>query len=471
MDLRDYLRVLRRRWAWLAVVMALCVGGAVAATALATPVYRATAQLFISIGAQSDVADLAQGSSFTFRQVTTYADMVTAPVVLEPVIDSLGLQETSEALASRISTAVPRDTVLINIDVRGTDPAESARIANGVAEQFTRTIAELEQPDSGGASPVKASVIRPAREPGTPVSPNPTRNLALGLSLGLMLGVAVAVLRDVLDTRITAPTDLQRITDRPLIGGLAFDRDAVRNPLMVHAGDYSPRAEAFRAVRTNLQFIDAAEQPRVLLFTSTLPGEGKSTTAANLALTLAAAGVPVCVVEADLRRPRTLEYMGLENSAGLTSVLIGQADLDDVLQPYGDHLMALGAGPIPPNPSELLGGPSMRELLAELRDRFEYVVIDSPPLLPVTDAAVLSKIVDGTIVVVGSGIVHRHQLTQTLATLEGVGAKVLGLLMNRLPANPTHTYGYYEAYSPVSTTAQPRRQRRERRERAWFGRV
>ena len=469
MELHGYLRVLRRRWRWVMLVLVLCVGGAVAATSLATPIYRATAQLFISTSSQNSVSDLAQGSSFTYRQVTTYADLVTAPVVLEPVIADMGLDEDPEELAARISTEVPEDTVLINIHVTGVDGEREAAIANAVAEQFTRTVAELEQPDGQGASPVKASLVRPAKEPAAPVSPNPSRNLALGLSLGVMLGVAAAVLREMQDTRIAGETDVQRVTDRPIIGGITFDRDAARNPLLVHAGDYSPRAEAFRAVRTNLQFIDAAEHPRSLLFTSSLPGEGKSTTTANLALTLAASGARVCVVEADLRRPRLLDYMGLEGSAGLTTVLIGQASLDEMLQPYGDHLMVLGAGPIPPNPSELLGGSAMRSVLDELRKRFEYVVIDAPPLLPVTDAVVLSKVVDGTIVVVGSGIVHRYQLSQALATLDGVDAKVLGLLMNRLPATGVHTYGYFqEEYGPSDAVDTPRHGRRDR---ALFGRA
>ncbi|WP_431473192.1 polysaccharide biosynthesis tyrosine autokinase [Ornithinimicrobium sp. W1665] len=364
--------------------------------------------------------------------------------------------------------------MLINISVTGEDGEREAEIANAVAEQFTRTVADLEQSDGEGVSPVKASLIRPARAATVPVSPNPSRNLALGLSLGLMLGVAAAVLREMLDTRITGASDVQRVSDRPVIGGITFDRNAPRNPLMVQDGDYSPRAEAFRAVRTNLQFIDAAEQPRALLFTSSLPGEGKSTTAANLALTLAASGASVCVVEADLRRPKLLEYMSLDGTAGLTSVLIGQASLDDVLQPYGDHLTALGAGAIPPNPSELLGGPAMRALMDDLRSRFEYVVVDAPPLLPVTDAAVLSKVVDGTIVVVGSGIVRRHQLAQSLATLNSVDAKVLGVLLNRLPSSGASTYGYYHEYGPSAATDPPRHGRRERaapgREARWWNR-
>lgn len=465
MELHDYLRALRRRWRWVALLLVLCVGGSIFATSLSTPIYRATAQLFISTTVHDNVTDLAQGNSFTLRQVTTYADMVTAPVVLEPVIAELGLDESPEQLASRVSTAVPKETVLIDIHVSGEDPAESAAIANAVAEQFTVTVAELERTGESGPSPVKASVIRPAREAISPVSPNPLRNLALGLSLGLMLGVAAAVAREALDTRVTGATDVLQVTDRPVIGGIAFDRDAARVPLRVDGDNYSPRAEAFRAARTNLQFINAAERPRLLLCTSSLPEEGKSTTVANLALTLAASGATVCAVEADLRRPGLLTYLRMEGGAGLTSVLIGAATLDDMLQPYGKHLTVLGAGPIPPNPSELLGSPGMAALLDELRERFEYVLIDAPPLLPVTDAAVLSKMVDGTIVVVGAGVVRRNQLAQALATLEGVGAHVLGVLLNRLPASGLDTYSYYhqEYAHPAEKPPPPRRHAKRER--------
>lgn len=466
MELRDYLSVLRRHWPWVAVPLLLCVAGAAAVTLLTVPLYRATSQLFISTTSQSSVSDLAEGSSFTFRQVTTYADLVTAPVVLEPVIDSLGLDDEPQDLAARISTDVPDNTVLINVRVTGEDPEQAALIANTVADQFTRTVDELERADAQGVSPVKASVVRPARAPDVPISPNMSRNLALGLSLGVMLGVAAALLRHLMDTRIRGVADLERVSDLPILGGIAFDREVARNPLMSDAADHSPRAEAFRAVRTNLQFIDAADQPRLLLITSCLPGEGKSTTALNLAMTLAAAGSEVCVVEADLRRPNLMDRMGLEGGAGVTTVLIGQASLDDVLQPSRSHLTALAAGAIPPNPSELLGSPAMRTLLAELRDRFEYVVIDAPPLLPVTDAAVLSRLVDGTIMVVGANIAHRHQLSSALATLEGVGARVLGLLMNRLPVAAAQGYGYYhQGYAPSAEAGPPARARGKRRAR------
>lgn len=462
MELRDYARLLRRRWRWVALLTLLCLGIAALLTAIATPLYRAKAQLFVSISGGDSVSDLAQGSSFTLRQVTTYADMVTAPVVLEPVIDELALDLSAEDLAADISTQVPPETVLIDIFVSGEDPAEIAELANAVATQFTRTVAELEQIDDSGPSPVKASVIRPAREPGSPVSPNPPRALALGLSLGLILGIGAALAREMLDTRVMTEDDVSRVTDRTIIGSIAFDKGAANRPLVVHLDRHSPRAEAFRALRTNLQFINAAEHPRSLVMTSSVPGEGKSTTSANLALTLAASGAQVCLIDGDLRRPRLLEYLGLEGSVGLTSVLIGQSELEDVLQPFTDNLTILGPGPIPPNPSELLGSPPMADLLQQLQTRFDYVVVDAPPLLPVTDAAVLSRLVDGTIVLVGAGTVHRDQLARSMGALENVGANVLGLVLNRVPVSEqdAYSYAYYRDEEPTPGERHGRGRRR-----------
>lgn len=176
--------------------------------------------------------------------------------------------------------------------------------------------------------------------------------------------------------------------------------------------------------------------------TSSVPGEGKSTVAANLALTLAEAGSRVALVDADLRRPSVADYLGLEGAAGLTTVLIGQATLDDVVQPWG-ALAVLTSGQIPPNPSEMVGSRAMTWVLDELAERYDVVVIDTPPLLPVTDAAILARLTDGALVVAGANGLHRHQLTEALGSLERVGARVLGLVVNRVPDMLPEAYSYY----------------------------
>jgi capsular exopolysaccharide synthesis family protein len=456
----DYWETVRRNWR---LILCLALGGLIAAglySSWVTPIYRATTQLFVSTPGGS-ASDLLEGSSFAQRQIATYADIVTTPVVLGPVIDDLGLETSPTALAQRVSATVPTGTVLIDVSVAGEDPIEAAVIANAVSAQFVNTLQELERVESEGVSPVKATVVADAVAPSDPISPRTPRNLAVGLILGTALGFGASLLREQLDTRIITERDLRRVTDATVIGGIAYDRDAAKHPLIVQADPHSPRAEAFRTLRTNLQFVDAAERPRTLVFTSSMPGEGKTTTTANLALTMAASGSSVVVLEGDLRRPRLLEYMGMEGSIGLTNVLIGEADIDDVLQPFGDSLTVLGAGTIPPNPSELLGSQAMAHLLATLEERFDYVIIDAPPLLPVTDAAVLARLADGAIVVAGSKLIKREQLGRALQNLYNVDAHVLGLVLNRLPISGPDAYTYYtDGYRPVTEAAPTRRSRK-----------
>lgn len=449
MELREYVLVLQRYWRTVVAVVLIVVALTALATALTPREYRGHTQMYVSTSGGDSVSDLAQGGTFTQRQVATYADLATTPIVLEPVIDELALEDSTVGLAARTTATVPPNTVLIDIAVTDRDPVRAAETANSIGSHFATTVEELDRVSENAPSPVKVTVVQPAATPTTPASPQPLRNIALAAVLGLLLGYGLALLRDLVDTRVRNETDVQRVTDEPTIGAIAFDSDAAAHPLVVVDDQHSPRAEAFRTLRTNLRYIDADNPPRTMVLTSTIPGEGKSTTTANLALSLADSGASICLIEGDLRRPRLLEYLGLENAVGLTDVLVGRADLEDVLQSYGTNaLSVLGCGPIPPNPSELLGSDSMARLLERLKDQFDYVIIDSPPLLAVTDGAVLSTMADGVVVVVGVGLVRREQLERALGTLERVDADVLGLVLNRLPGKGPDAYSYsYESYA------------------------
>src|SRR5690606_36194033 len=199
-------------------------------------------------------------------------------------------------------------------------------------------------------------------------------------------------LRHVLDTRVRSERDVELITDTAVIGGIVFDPKAATRPLIVQDDPRSPRAESFRTLRTNLQFLEVGQEGRTFVVTSSVQGEGKSTTTANLAIALADSGARVLLVDTDLRRPKIASYMGLEGSVGLTDLIIGRATPADVIQPWGrGRLSVLPAGTIPPNPSELLGSAAMGRLIESLRKDFDVILFDAPPLLPVTDAAILSR--------------------------------------------------------------------------------
>jgi capsular exopolysaccharide synthesis family protein len=460
MDLRDYGRTLRKRWMLIVAFLLIGTGAGYAANQLAVPVYEAQTQLFVSAESSgATLADANQGGLFTQQRVISYAQIVNTPSVLGPVIATLNLHTTTDALAKEVSATAPLDTVLINVSVDDTSPFRARDIANAVSTEFADQVRILETPASGGDPPVKLTVVKQADLPLLPVSPRTKVNLALGMLLGLALGVGLAVLRDSLDTSIKRAEDLQRITGAGTLGMIAFDHDAQKSPLVTAIDPTSQRSESFRTLRTNLQFVDIDHPPRTVVITSAVAGEGKSTTACNLAITLAQAGIRVALVESDLRRPKIAEYLGVEGSVGLTSVLIGRATLDDALQTWGrSGLAVLASGPIPPNPSELLGSGHMVALLRQLQQRFDVVIIDAPPLLPVTDAAVLSRICDGAVIVVRYGKTKREQLERTTKALSTVDARILGTVMNMAPTKgpDAYAYGYGYGYGYKSRTDRPR---------------
>ncbi len=468
MDLRDYYRVVTKRWRLITAVTLLVVALAALYTLSSPKVYQARTQLFVSTSAASDSTQLLQGNTFSQQRVKSYADLITTPTVLDPVIKDLGLTMSADTLGSKITASVPIETVLIDVLVNDRNPQTAARIASGVGKQFSTSVRDLERVSDSTPSPVKVSVVRPPSVPTSPISPNPVRNIGLGVVLGLVLGLGIALLRDTLDTSIRSERDVNDATEETVIGGILYDADAPKHPLIVQSDPHSPRAEAFRALRTNLQFVDAANHPRSIVFTSSLPNEGKTTTTANLAISMAAGGARVCVIEGDLRRPRLLKYMGMEGSVGLTNVLIGQAELLDVLQPYGDTtIQVLGAGQIPPNPSELLGSEKMSHTLRQLEGMFDYVIIDAPPVLPATDSTVLSTITGGVVMVVGCGVVKKEQLARAIASIEAVNGNLLGIVVNRIPTRGVDAGSYYysEGYAPRPADGS-RKERGKDRQRA-----
>ena len=462
MELQDYLRILRKRWLTIVITTLVVVGLAAAATALQTKQYASSTQFFVSVSG-ADTTQLQQGSTFTQERVKSYSELLTTPRALNPVAEELGGGVEASDLADKVTVTTPPETVLLQVEVTDTSPEDAQEIATAIGETFPEVVSEIEQPEGNGTSPIKVSMVKEATTDDTPVSPQPLRNLGLGLVLGLLLGFGLAMVRHLLDTTVRTNEDVEEITEEPMVGAVHYDPRAGKEPLIVESDPSSPRSEAFRSLRTNLMFVNAATHPRTILVTSSIPGEGKSTTIANLALTLTQSGSRVCLVEADLRRPRLMEYLHLEGSAGLTDVLIERASIDDVLQPYGsDGLEVLGAGAIPPNPSELLASEAMSRVLTALSARFDYVLIDTPPVLPVTDAVVLSTKVDGVIVLVGTTIVRKEQLEATLNSINAVDNTVLGLVLNRVGHKTSGGYGagYYGYYEPEThpTSRAARRQ-------------
>lgn len=455
MDIRDYLRILRRSWI---LVVAVTLGGVLAAgvaSVLIKPTYTSETQLFVAAQTSGTLAELQQGNTFSQSRVQSYVKTVTTPVVLQPAIDSLGLSVSPVDLASRVKASTDLNTVLITISVSDSSPAQAAATAQAVANSLIKVVDTLEKPKSGGPTAVSLSIITPAEAPSAPSAPNTRLNLVIGFVLGLVLGTGSAILRSSLDNRVRSEADLRRSSDAPVLGGIGFDADSIKKPLLTQAPPQGARAESYRQLRTNLSFTNVSGQAKTVLVTSSLPGEGKTTTATNLAISLAQAGRTVCLIDADLRRPMVSEYLGLDRTAGLTTTLVGEADVNDVLQPWGeDNLYVLASGSVPPNPSELLGSEEMRHLLVRLEQAFDSIIIDTPPLLPVTDAAVLCQHVGGVVLVVGAQKLKSHDLVKSLKSLEMVEANLLGVVLNQLPTKGPYAYDAYGYYGEQNTSSE-----------------
>ena len=447
MELRDYLDILRRRWVTAVAVAVAVLTATTVLTLLLPQKFTATNRLFFSVQSAATGSDLAQGSTFASNQIASYAEVATSPIVLDPVIDELGLGVSAADLAKVVTATVPTRTVIVSVAVVDPSPQQAMRIANAIGAELARVVTELSPEQKDGSQSVKATILTPASLPLTPSSPNVARNLLIGSLLAVVLGIGAALLRNMLDTKIRNESDLRLVSDAALLGSVAFDESVPSHPVVVADEPLSAPSEAVRRLRTNIQFIGEPDQSKKIVITSSVSGEGKTTTAVNVAVALADAGSRVILIDADLRRPSVAERMGLEGAAGLTTVLIGRADWADVIQPWRSNgLDVLASGQIPPNPSELLGSHAMIALLDQLSEIYDVILLDTPPLLPVTDATILTKLAGGALVVVGADRIHRRQLHDSLETLATADAQVYGLTLNKVAKRDVGPDGYRGGY-------------------------
>ena len=446
MDVRDYLRLIARRWPTIVVFTLISIALSALLTVRATPEYASSAQLFVSTP-QSDSNQAYQGGLFSQQRATSYARLLAGKEISKRVIDSLDLTMTPKELSSHVSASVIPETVILEATVRDSDPEQARLLAEELSRQFVSYIAELETPEGEDIAPIKVAVVDSASAPTTAVSPKPFLNLILGALFGAIIGLLAAISRELIDNSVKSPDDLQRIIKTPVLGTIPFDKDVPENPLITSLGTHHPRTEATRVLRTNLQFVEIDRDNQVIVITSSVPGEGKSTIVTNLAIALSQAGRRVALIEGDLRRPRISEYLGVEGSVGLTTVLIGRVELEDALQPaVTAGLDVLTSGALPPNPAEILQTKAMGDLLGYLRERYDIVLVDAPPLLPVTDGALLAAAADGVILIIRHGRTTHDQVRNAVERVESVGGKLLGAVLNMTPAKGGGSYGYGYGY-------------------------
>ncbi|MGY1745238.1 polysaccharide biosynthesis tyrosine autokinase [Blastococcus sp. SYSU D00695] len=435
MSVRNVLVALRAAW-WLAIV-GMVVGGGAAyyLTDIQTPTYASHVQMFVASSETSTAAAAIQGSQFSEQRLASYARLANSRALARRVVEDTGIDTPPGRLAGQISVVTVPDTVLLTVTVTASTPEEAQRIARSVASQFPPMVAELETtPGQAQPSPVRVTVVEEPELPGSPISPDPVRNVVVGVVLGALVGLALPVVRGLLDRSVRSPEDLAELGCPPPVASVA------RSPALAAgrpAGAARDRAvaESFRQLRNRLLHGDPEEQPGAVVVASAGRGEGRSTVAVNLALAVAEAGRRVVLVEADLRHPSLAQRLQVPGDVGLTQVLRGEADLADVLRPWGSgKVSVITAGRPPADPGELFSADDVAVLVDQLREKSDFVLVDTPALLEYADASGLASRVDGVLLTVRSGRTGRDPLVEATAALEGVGAHVLGVVLTGVPA-------------------------------------
>lgn len=492
LELRDYLAVLRRRRGLIVSITAAVVLAAVVISALQTSVYRATAEVLLRPRtAEQLLSDQQAAENPQMARVRTETEIqvMRSSSVREAAADQLGFRPS-------VSIHARGETDVVAISAESSDAARAADIANTYAETYVRIrrevlVAELlaamdevqaqldqieaelarldganealqarranyaEQLDelqlaselaTGGAQ-----IVSRADVPTSPVKPTPVRNALLALVLGVTLAVAAAFLRDHLDDSIRTRDDLEKASGGVGVLGVVPSISGWKDrgdPLLVSVeAPTSPPAEAYRTLRTSLQFVGLDRPTHVVQVTSPGSSDGKTTTLSNLGVSLAATGQRVLMVDCDLRRPRLHEFFGASNDVGFTSLLLGTTSPGSAIQQVADleDLALLPSGPPPPNPAELLASPAAEELLRALAADHDIVLLDSPPVLPVTDALVLARMAAATIVVVAAGTTRRRDAARAFELLAQIDAPVVGAVLNDAPTGRGEApeYGSY----------------------------
>lgn len=502
--LRAYLTVLRRRKWWVVSFAILGLGASLALSLREAKQYSATAQLLVQSSGQSvNLGSTTQ--PVTTTDVQTDLQLATSAPVLKAVRAKLGS-------APAISASEVAQTNVIALTAVSRSPARAALIANTYAQAFvaqTRSVAlsnltaaqaQLQsQIDSlvhqikdlqdkpnavtqvtalanqeavlkeqvaqlqinGAAATSGVEFVTPAQPPSSPSSPKPVQDALLGLAAGLLLGLGAAFLLDSLDDAVASKEAAEQTGGAPVLAMVPMVNSWKKRKRAIIAASTdptSPAAEAYRSLRTSVQFARQAHEFRTVLVTSPAAAEGKTSTLANLGAVFAQAGERVVLVSCDLRRPRLGQFFGVDEGHGMTSVLLGQETLEEALQqvPDYDSLWVLGAGPIPPNPAELLHGPRTAQIFATLRENFDLVLVDSPPVLPVTDAMVLAGYVDGTLIVAAAGQTRRAQLHRTAERFAQAKGPVVGIVLNEVSKEDGYYGGYgygYGSYQPDPSLA------------------
>ena len=445
MAIGDYLRAFRRFW-WLVVVAAILGAGVGYATTFAsTPQYESTARLFVTTQSGTSVGDAYQNNLFSQERVVSYAGLATSEQVAARAVDQLKMPITPDELRSKITATPLPKTVLLDISVSDTNPVTAQTYANAVADQLVQLVSELETSRRGGTPAAGAILLDDANYPTAVAGPTLLTRVALGAAGGLVVGLLAAVLLGALDSRLRARDSVEAVTRSQSLGFLVSDPGrssvAVTN---LRAGGLA--VERLRELRTNLQFArtQAGKRPQVIAVTSPSRDDGRSTTAIDLAAVFAEAGRSVLLVDGDLLHPSLADRLALADTdraravqRGLGTALAGDHGVAAAIieSPGGAPFALLPAGPSASSRRRLWGDDSAAQIIAALRNDYDYVIVDTPPLTDCADGAVAAVLGDGAIVLARIAHTTTKDLRAALGVLEAANAHLIGTVVTLEPGH------------------------------------
>jgi succinoglycan biosynthesis transport protein ExoP len=448
----------------------------VALTTREPVLYEATSTGVVKVGAATSAGEEMGNLSLAREKADLYVALVPTTPVAERVIEDLDLDLPPSAIAARFSATVDTSGILLRIRAVGTTPEEARDLATAVVQAVADEADEIE---NTGRAPNKPEIdlvnivpLEQAQLPGAPFTPDYRMAALKGAGGGFALAAGLILLRRALDRRIRSISDVEEATGGSVVGVIP-KADVLSQEHRGIGSELGVAAEAFRQLRTNLRFVDVDRPPRRIVITSALAGEGKSTVSANLARLVAQSGEKVVLIDADLRRPTLAATFGIDGHIGLTQVVAGDVAVAAAMVESGvPNLTLLPAGRIPPNPSELLGSERMRQVVDALA-RDHLVLLDAPPLLPVTDAGLLTAMCDGALLVQAAGKTQIEHSQHCRRVLDQVGGRLLGVVLNKAPqrgAGAALSYGYgygyaQQEYTSVDADAPPKGRRRAARAR------
>lgn len=446
-DIFELIYVLKRKWYIILVCVIVSMTLAYTTTKYyIQPVYSAEATLFLGkekdkIGSLS-LTDL-QASN---QLIIDYREIIKSKLVTKAVMEQLELKMDYNQFISNTEVTTIKDSRIFKIKFESEDPEFATRVVNELAQIIVKMAADIVEVKN-------VKIIDLAEKPKAPVSPNLNTNVGIAGILGLMVSVFGIFLIEYLNSTFKKPTDIERNLGLNVLGSIPnfwtkrkknSKLDKLKDSLITIVNPGSPSSEAFRELRTNIQYKEVDNNIKTILITSGNKSDGKSTTAVNLAVVMAQSGKNVLILDCDLRKPTVNDYFGMQNAKGVTNLLLGDESVEILKVEEIDNLSVLPSGPIPPNAADLIGSNKMKNLMEILKDRFDLIIVDSPPVGLVTDAAILAKLTDSVIFTLLHDETSVEIAKKGVKALKNVNANVIGAVMGKIDVKMGYSayYGY-----------------------------